>query len=262
MVTTTTEFKSVYGPVVSWRYGRSLGIDPIGQTSVCSFNCVYCQLGEIEIVTQKRAIYVPTETILGDLQGFAPWDVDVVTLSGSGEPTLALNLGEILQGIQEMTQRPTLVLTNGTLLDDPQVQADLRYCDRLSLKLDAVTAKPLNRVNRPVDGLDLEQMWQGMLDFRQHYAGEIGVQTMILTPWDAETRHQYIEMMKALSPVEIQLNTPSRPKPVKRQLDGRGNHYDERSYEVKRFKCVEQEVLQRFAEEIEQETNIPVRYRG
>jgi len=60
----TSRFTAVYGPVSSWRYGRSLGIDPIGCVSTCSFNCVYCQLGEIEHKTSTRAIYVPTEQIL------------------------------------------------------------------------------------------------------------------------------------------------------------------------------------------------------
>ena len=258
----TKEFASVYGPVVSWRYGRSLGIDPIGKTSVCSFNCVYCQLGEIEIVTGDRAIYVPTETILQDLQKFAPWDVDIVTLSGSGEPTLALNLKEILQGIKHMTGKPTLVLTNGTLLDNPQVREDLSLTDRVSVKLDAISERPLNGVNRPVEGLDLNQMWAGILEFRRHYSGDIGVQTMILSRWTRENQDRYIEMMAELSPVEIQLNTPSRPKPVKRQLDGRGNHYDDRPYEIQQLKCVDVEVLQEFGDRIQAQTGIPVRYRG
>jgi wyosine [tRNA(Phe)-imidazoG37] synthetase (radical SAM superfamily) len=67
------DFCSVYGPVESWRYGRSLGIDPIGPISACSFNCVYCQLGEIEQPTDERQLFIPTAQILADLQAFAPW---------------------------------------------------------------------------------------------------------------------------------------------------------------------------------------------
>ena len=85
-------FCSVYGPVASWRFGSSLGIDPIGLVSTCSFNCAYCQLGEIEQKTEQRRIFITSEQISRDLSAFAPWDVDIVTLSGSGEPTLALNL--------------------------------------------------------------------------------------------------------------------------------------------------------------------------
>ena len=38
---------TIYGPVDSWRFGKSLGVDLIVQTSICSYNCVYCQLGSI-----------------------------------------------------------------------------------------------------------------------------------------------------------------------------------------------------------------------
>ena len=121
MTKLTDEFIPVYGPVKSWRYGRSLGIDPIGKISTCSFNCVYCQLGEIEQKISDRSVYVSTTEILLNLQKFAPWDVDIITLSGSGEPTLALNLKEILQETKNLTNKPILVLTNGTTLTNPEV---------------------------------------------------------------------------------------------------------------------------------------------
>ena len=73
----STTFSAVYGPVSSWRYGRSLGIDAIGNVSTCSFNYVYCQLGEIKTKTCDRAIYVSTQEILDNLQAFAPWDAGV-----------------------------------------------------------------------------------------------------------------------------------------------------------------------------------------
>ena len=111
MSTKSSAFTSVYGPVSSWRFGRSLGIDPIGPSSTCSFNCVYCQLGEIQNHTALRQVLISTEQILEDLEKFAPWDVDVVTLSGSGEPTLALNLREILAAVKETTGRTTVVFT-------------------------------------------------------------------------------------------------------------------------------------------------------
>ncbi|HEY9848162.1 MAG TPA: radical SAM protein [Leptolyngbyaceae cyanobacterium] len=256
------KFTSVYGPVKSWRYGRSLGIDPIGPVSICSFNCVYCQLGEIERKIIDRAIYIPTERILQDLQNFAPWDVDVITLSGSGEPTLALNLAEILSWIKYVTKRLTLVLTNGTLLSDPEVRSALNLADRVSVKIDGISSDQIRRVNRPVAAVNLSEIWTNIQKFRQEYDGELGIQTMILTEWDMDTKAQYIEIMQALAPDEIQLNTPTRPKPVKRQLDGRENHTssENRPYEVRSLKCVSANILQEFATEINRATGIPVRH--
>ncbi|HEY9604579.1 MAG TPA: radical SAM protein, partial [Allocoleopsis sp.] len=259
---TTTTFSSVYGPVSSWRYGRSLGIDPIGQVSVCSFNCVYCQLGEIETKTCDRAIYVPTEKILKDLQPFAPWDVDIITLSGSGEPTLALNLGEILTSVKHCTRRPTLVLTNATLLGNPDVRKALTLADKVSIKLDAVSSDQLQRINRPVEGITLDTIKTGIQQFRAEFSGELAIQTMVLSPWNEEIQANYIRLIQAISPNEIQLNIPKRPKPLNRQLEGRGNHTpaQERIYPVQVLKCVSASVIQELATVIQNATGIFVRF--
>jgi wyosine [tRNA(Phe)-imidazoG37] synthetase (radical SAM superfamily) len=259
---TTTTFSSVYGPVSSWRYGRSLGIDPIGAVSICSFNCVYCQLGEIEQKTCDRAIYVPTAKILDDLQQFAPWDVDILTLSGSGEPTLALNLGEILTSIQQFTELSTLVLTNGTLLGNPEVRQALAKANNVSIKLDALSPDQLRRINRPVEGIDLDQICEGIKTFRAEFSGELAIQTMVLAEWDAGVRANYMRWMQDLAPDEIQLNTPKRPKPLTRQLEGRGNHSPSQSlsYPVQVFKCVSTTFIQELATQIQNTTGIFVRF--
>ena len=255
-------FSSVYGPVNSWRFGRSLGIDPIGAISTCSFDCVYCQLGAIERLISQRQVFIPTEHILQDLQLFAPWDVDVITLSGSGEPTLALNLGEILAQVKEMTAKPLVVLTNGTLLKDPNVRAALALTDRVAVKLDAISSEQLQRVNRPVAEVNLSEIWQGIQQFRTDYPGKLAVQTMILSAWNPEIQSDYVSRIKSLVPDEIQLNTPSRPKPLTHQLDGRGNNQiADCAYPVNSLKCVDANYLKTFADRIQQQTGIPVRWK-
>ena len=262
MITKSTDgFIPVYGPVKSWRYGRSLGIDPIGKISTCSFNCVYCQLGEIEQKTSDRSIYVSTAEILLELQKFAPWDVDIITLSGSGEPTLALNLKDILQETKKLTNKPTLVLTNGTTLTNAEVRLALNLADKVSIKIDAVNQRQLQGINRPVETFNLSDIWRGIQEFREQYQGKLAIQTMILSPWNHETKAEYISLIKSLKPDEIQLNTPTRPKPLKHQLDARGNHTEFHPYAVQKLKCVSQDILQEFADKIYTNTNIPVRYK-
>jgi wyosine [tRNA(Phe)-imidazoG37] synthetase (radical SAM superfamily) len=257
------QFPSVYGPVNSWRYGRSLGIDPIGMISSCSFNCVYCQLGEIERLSCDRSLFVPTSEIIRELKGYTPWDVDIITLSGSGEPTLALNLGEIIAQIKNLTHRPVLVLTNGTLLNQATVRKDLALADQVSVKLDGISPEKLQRINRPLSQLNWSEILQGIKLFRNEYQGNFGIQTMVLTEWDYLTLNQYLALIKDIKPDEIQLNTPSRPKPLQRQLDGRGNHSseDQRHYEVRLLKCVSSETIENLAHQIQQETAIKVRYK-
>lgn len=260
MAAQTDSLQSVYGPVQSWRFGRSLGIDPIGKISVCSFDCVYCQLGEIEVKTSDRQCFIPTATIEQDLQRYAPWDVDRITLSGSGEPTLALNLGEILTLVTAMTHKPTAVLTNGTLLDDPTVRAELAIADAVAVKLDAITPDQWRRVNRPVATLDYATQWPSLMTFRQDYTGQLLIQTMLLSPWSDEEQDRYIAQMQALKPDEIQLNTPTRPKPFHHQLEARGNHNPLNTpYPSRWLKPVQRSALETFRDRLLDATQIPVR---
>lgn len=261
MSTITTPFTSVYGPVQSWRFGRSLGIDPIGSVSTCSFNCVYCQLGRIEHQTCNRQFFISTEKIQQDLQSFPISDVDTITLSGSGEPTLAQNLGEILIMAKEMTAKPVGVLTNGSLLSDPLVREEVAIADWVAVKVDAISGDLFRRINHPVPVINLQEIWAGLLQFRQIYTGHLAVQTMLLAPWSDREQEEYIRQIQTLQPDEVQLNTPTRPRPLAHQLEARGNHSPQTfSYPTKQLKQVTAEVLQAFSDRIAKEMGIPVRY--
>jgi wyosine [tRNA(Phe)-imidazoG37] synthetase (radical SAM superfamily) len=257
----STTHATVYGPVQSWRFGRSLGIDPIGETSVCSYHCVYCQLGVIEKLQCDCQVFVESDRIQRDLQTFAPWDVDIITISGSGEPTLALNLGDIIRQTQAKTQRPVGVLTNGSLLDDPQVRDELAAANTVAVKLDAMLTEQWRRINRPVSDLRLTTLWAGLEAFRQQYRGRLAIQTMLLSPWNAANQTAYIHLMRAIAPDEIQLNTPTRPKPNQRLLDARGNDASDRHRDLMQWiKPVSIQDLKAMSDRITAETHIPTRY--
>lgn len=254
-----TAMPSVYGPVRSWRFGQSLGIDPIGSISTCSFNCVYCQLGEIQRASSRRQIFVPTEQIRQELQSLPANTIDTITLSGSGEPTLARNLSDILQMAKQTLLKPVGVLTNGSLLIDHTVCEDLRLADWVAVKMDAISADLFRRINRPLPALSFQQIWTGLLQFRQVYPGHLAIQTMLLTPWSTQEQVEYIRWMEALMPDEIQLNTPTRPRAVTHELAARGN-YPRCPYPTRPLKSVHPEVLQKFSNRIESAIGIPVRY--
>lgn len=261
MATTLPQgFSSVYGPVASWRYGRSLGIDPIGRVSVCSFDCVYCQLGEIEDRTRERRVFVPTARILQDLRAFAVAAVDVITLSGSGEPTLALNLGEILSALKAATGKPVGVLTNASLLGDPAVRSELALADFVAAKLDAATDERFRHVDRPVEGIGLAEIRSGLLAFRREYHGELAVQTMLLGRWPEPEQAAYIALIDELLPDEIQLCAPTRPRPLVHELDARGGRPGEPpAYAVRHLRPVAGTIMRDFADSLRRQTRIPVR---
>jgi len=261
MSTITQPFTSVYGPVKSWRFGRSLGIDPIGSVSTCPFNCAYCQLGEIQRQSCDRQVFIPTRKIQQDLQAFPVCPVDTITLSGSGEPTLAQNLGEILAMAKAMSKKPVGVLTNGSLLNDRSVRGELAIADWVAVKVDAISADSFRRINRPMPTLKLQDIWAGLLQFRQIYEGHLAIQTMLLMPWSDRDQAEYIRQMQVLRPDEIQLNTPTRPRSLTHQLIARGNHPpDACPYPIQQLSPVNADVLQVFGDRIESVMGIPVRY--
>ena len=140
----------VFGPVPSRRLGRSLGIDLL-PLKTCSFNCVYCQVGRTTCLTIERGEWVPTGPVLDQVRQkiAGPIRPDVITFSGSGEPTLHSGIGEIIRGIKSFTQIPVVVLTNGSLLWMPEVRRDLLQADIVVPSLDACSESLFQYVNRP-----------------------------------------------------------------------------------------------------------------
>lgn len=214
---------TVYGPVRSWRVGFSLGIDLLCLNSICSFNCTYCQLGSIQVRTNVRQLFVPTDKVLEDLAASNWRKADIITLSGSGEPSLATNMGEVLEAVGAFTSKPTLVLTNGTLLHLPSVRKELALADRVYLKLDAATEEGLRRVNRPVEGVTLTGIVDSAAEFRREYEGYLALQMMFVHSNQREVE-AFAKLIERVQPDEVQVNSPSRPYPDGWYLASRGSH--------------------------------------
>ena len=113
----------VYGPVPSRRLGRSLGVDLVPY-KVCSYDCIYCQLGRTKNKTIERKPYIPAAEILDQVRQKLTEGVsaDYITVAGSGEPTLNSEIGRLIHDIKKHTKVPVAVLTNGSLLGDSRVR--------------------------------------------------------------------------------------------------------------------------------------------
>lgn len=247
---------SVYGPVRSWRVGYSLGIDLICINSVCSFNCTYCQLGFIQVSTNERRLFVTTDKMMDDLR-LSDWSkADIITFSGSGEPTLALNLGEAIRQTADFTEKPVLVLTNGTLWGLEQVRKELCEADQVFLKLDAASEEALHRVNRPVAGVTLQRIVDAAVTFRKEYSGKLGVQMMFVYP-NMKDVGQFAQILNRIQPDEVQVNTPSRPYPSGWYLASRGSH-EGVDYPAKPLKQVPPEILSRIVLQLRERTGLKI----
>lgn len=248
---------SIYGPVKSWRLGASLGVDVLCVDSICSFECVYCQLGKIHRVTSAREVFVSTAQVLEDLRNSDWQTADVVTFSGSGEPTLAKNLGEIIEKIKELTGKPVIVLTNSTLLHLAEVRRELAGADKIFCKLDAWSDESLRKIDRPATGVSFEKIVRGIRLLRAEFKGFLAIQTMILRqPKDADIT-RLAEILVSVKPDEVQLNTPSRPIPQDYFTETRGNEV----LNTEGFTClrtVSKETLEDVRKKLENLTNLPI----
>ncbi len=248
---------TIYGPVESWRLGSSLGVDLLGIDSICSFECVYCQLGKINILTAQRKVFVATERVLKDLRN-ADWQTaDVITFSGSGEPTLAKNLGEVIEKIKHLTHKPLVVLTNSTLLHDKQVRRELLKADKIFCKLDAWSDSVLRRIDRPLAGISLESIVSGIFQLRREFDGFLAIQTMILrAPSDFEIE-KLAEILLLINADEVQLNLPTRPVPPDYFVEARGNAVRS-TREFRQLKTVSKTELEKIRRKLSEITKLPV----
>lgn len=214
------KFKYIYGPVPSWRVGSSLGVDLLSQQEkICSYDCIYCQLGRTGIFTTDRKIYVQEDEIIKELDVLPETPIDYITISGRGEPTLANNLGNVISAVKSVRKEPVAVITNSSLMNRQDIQNELLYADLVLAKLDACSQESFIKVNQPFQGIRFEAIIGGIKEFKKQFRGKLALQIMFM-----ENSVQYAEgiakIAKEIHPDEIQINTPLRPcgvEPLKRE---------------------------------------------
>lgn len=210
----TRSFRYIYGPVFSRRLGRSLGIDLV-PFKVCTYDCIYCQLGRTSKKTLERAEYVPIAAVLSELEDKLSQDpgADSITIAGSGEPTLNSAIGTLIHGIKAMTDIPVAVLTNGSLLWMPAVQDALMQADLVLPSLDAGDEQNFRHVNRPHESLPFDRVVEGIADFTKRFPGEVWLEVFLLggiTGLVSEVA-KIAALVSRIAPARTQLNTICRP---------------------------------------------------
>jgi wyosine [tRNA(Phe)-imidazoG37] synthetase (radical SAM superfamily) len=215
MVKSSAEQKYIFGPVPSRRLGRSLGVDLVPYKT-CTFDCIYCDLGRTTNKTRSRQSFVSPKEIQRELEltlSVLDKKPDFITLSGSGEPTLNNNIGQIIRGAKEITSLPVAVLTNSSLLSLKEVRNDLSEADVVLPSLDAITPAFFEYINRPHPSLKIEEIISGLIQFRKQYRGQIWLEILFCRGVNdgKDEIEKLKEAIETIEPDRIQLNTPVRP---------------------------------------------------
>ncbi|MFA6715012.1 MAG: radical SAM protein [Victivallaceae bacterium] len=202
----------IFGPVPSRRLGRSLGID-LAPFKTCTYDCIYCQLGRTTCKTMERREWMPLDKIVAELKEKLDTEPDYITLGGSGEPTLHSRLDELIAAIRSMTAIPIAVITNGSLLWQKELRAQIKNADLIIPSLDAGDAETFEAVNRPHPDISFERMVEGLKLMRAEFKGQYWLEVFITAGFtDNITQVEKIaEIASMIKPDRIQLNTVSRP---------------------------------------------------
>ena len=213
----TTQSTIAFGPVPSRRLGRSLGINHI-PPKICTYSCVYCQLGRTSRMQVNRSEFYEPEQVLRAVQDKVEATremgepVDYLAFVPDGEPTLDAKLGHEI-GLLRPLGIKIAVITNGSLIGRRDVQADLMQADWVSLKIDATCDEVWRRLDRPQRTLQLAAILEGMLAFAQVYPGELVTETMLVEGINDSAEHmgQIADFLAELKPARAYLSIPTRP---------------------------------------------------
>jgi wyosine [tRNA(Phe)-imidazoG37] synthetase (radical SAM superfamily) len=206
-----------FGPVPSRRLGHSLGINNIPH-KICSYSCVYCQVGRTRDFRIEPAAFYEPEQVVREVRERTTrlWEmgesIDYLTFVPDGEPTLDLNLAATIRLLKPIGFR-IAVITNGSLLGREEVRAALLQADWVSCKLDSVTRETWRRINRPHAKLRLQALLEGLQEFRSSYPGTLVTETMLVEGLNDENENlkAVAAFLERLQPEKAYLSIPTRP---------------------------------------------------
>jgi wyosine [tRNA(Phe)-imidazoG37] synthetase (radical SAM superfamily) len=209
--------KIAFGPVPSRRLGQSLGINNI-PPKICSYACIYCQLGRtIRMQIERDSFYQPGDVLRAAREkvnqtrarGEA---IDFLTLVPDGEPTLDIHLEQILTELRELGI-PLAVISNASLIDQEEVRRALKRADWVSLKVDSVRPDTWHAVDRPHGSLHLDRILQGICSFADEFDGVLTTETMLVrgvNDHEDEVR-ELARFLAHVGPDIAYLAVPTRP---------------------------------------------------
>ena len=176
-------YKHVFGPVPSRRLGISLGVDLVVSKS-CNLNCIFCECGATKKIQLERQRFKDMNEILNEIQSVLK-DIkpDYITFSGSGEPTLSLDLGNISKAIKEdlKYKGKICLITNSLLLANEQVTKELEYIDLIVPTLNTLKQDIFEKIVRPDYRTSVDEIKKGFINLNNsNYKGKIWIEIFIL----------------------------------------------------------------------------------
>ena len=205
----------VFGPINSRRFGMSLGIDLSPNQKSCNFDCVYCELsGAKTVETIKNPPSV--DEIISDLKEALKTyqNIDVITLTANGEPTLYPYLKELIAKVNELKgSAKTLILSNGSGVCDPKICEALHGLDIVKFSLDSAVQSTFKKIDRNKSGIEVNELIKAMAKFRKEFNGELVLEILVVAGFN-DKEEEFIALNEAINeiaPHRVDIGTIDRP---------------------------------------------------
>ncbi len=207
--------KTIFGPINSRRFGKSLGIDLSPSKKQCNFDCLYCELAPAVTMNSYDEV-VSVEDIMSSLKKslLKHKDIDVITITANGEPTLYPYLNKLIDRINLIQDRPhTLILSNGSTINNTDIQNSLLKLDSVKLSLDCASNKCLKKLDRSHKDISIEDIKNGMMSFRERYTKPLVIEVLFVkTINDKKIEIEAInKFLLELKPDRVDIGTIDRP---------------------------------------------------
>jgi wyosine [tRNA(Phe)-imidazoG37] synthetase (radical SAM superfamily) len=218
---TSSDPPLVFGPVPSRRLGQSVGINNI-PPKICTYSCIYCQLGTCAPVAPQRQYFYDPGLILAQTREklkkarLNHESIDYLTIVSDGEPTLDNSLGQLISDLTGLGLK-TAVITNASLLGLSDVRRDLCLADWVSVKIDTLDQKIWRKMNRPDKNICFREILNGIESFSREFNGSLVTETMLILGKNdnAASLEDTAEFISTLTPCVSYLSIPTRPPAVK-----------------------------------------------
>jgi wyosine [tRNA(Phe)-imidazoG37] synthetase (radical SAM superfamily) len=206
-----------FGPIPSRRLGRSLGINNI-PPKICSYSCIYCQIGRAIKMDHERKEHYKTETVIQAVREkvnnvhAAGESIDYLTFVPDGESTLDTHLGEEIRELKKLGI-PLAIITNSSTMDRRDVREELMGFDLVSVKVDSVIPEIWKKTDRPHKALNLPDILEGLQIFSDQYKGKLITETMLIKEVNdsADNLRKTAQFISKLHPDMAYVSIPTRP---------------------------------------------------
>ena len=204
---------TIFGPINSRRFGTSLGIDLSPALKQCNFDCLYCELAPAPtIAVQIHTVTV--ELIISQLKEHLNENIDVITITANGEPTLYSHLDELIDEIDKLKgTAQTLILTNSATLTNKETFNSLLKLDQVKLSLDAISEDVFKKIDRPHSDIEIKEIVKAVQEFSKIYKGKLFIEILFVHTLN-DTKQEIQKLNKALLKIDAQridIGTIDRP---------------------------------------------------